>query len=140
MNFSRRELTWLLPAIAAAQTSGQKDALHTTVLRHEDMEAKQSGTLLMRQAFTGDTHKGYRVDLHESELPAGQAPHAPHQHVHEELLLVREGSVDVTTGGKTTRLGPGSVAYFASNQEHGWRNTGKETARYFVLALGDDAA
>ena len=78
--------------------------------------------------------------MHESELPAGEAPHPPHSHVHEEMLLIREGLLEVTIGGKTTRLGPGSAAYLASNQEHGWRNVGTETARYFVLALGDDKA
>ena len=86
------------------------------------------------------THTGFLLDLHESELAAGDAPHAPHRHVHEELLLIREGLLEITITGKSTRLGPGSAAYLASNQEHGWRNVGTTTARYFVLALGDDKA
>ena len=92
----------------------------------------------MRQILKGDTHSGYQIDLHESELPAGRAPHPPHHHVHEEMLIVREGELEVMVAGKTTHLGPGSVAYIASNQEHGWRNAGTTTATYFVLALGGD--
>ena len=52
--------------------------------------------------------------------------------------MIREGELEVTVAGKTTHLGPGSVAYIASNQEHGWRNAGTTTATYLVLALGGD--
>jgi quercetin dioxygenase-like cupin family protein len=86
----------------------------------------------------GNTHTGYGLDLHESELAAGEVPHAPHHHVHEELLLIRDGLLEVTIGDKTTRLGAGSSAYLASNQEHGWKNVGSTPARYFVIALGSD--
>jgi mannose-6-phosphate isomerase-like protein (cupin superfamily) len=138
MKWSRRDLSFLLPALAIAQTPSRKEALPSNAFRFEDLPTRQSGAILSRQILQGDTHSGYLIDLHESELPAGEAPHAPHHHVHEEILLIREGLLDVTILGKTTRLGPGSVAYLASNQEHGWRNAGTTTAKYFVLALGDD--
>jgi quercetin dioxygenase-like cupin family protein len=140
MKWSRREFPFLLPAFAAAQTSGRKAPLPANAFRHEDLAARKSGAILVQQILKGDTHTGYQIDLHESELPAGEAPHPPHHHVHEELLAIREGLLEVTIGGKSTRLGPGSVAYLASNQEHGWRNVGTTTATYFVLALGDDKA
>ena len=54
------------------------------------------------------------------------------------MIMIREGMLDVTIAGNTTRLGPGSVAYVASNEEHGWRNAGTDRAKYFVLALGRD--
>lgn len=94
--------------------------------------------MVSRQFLKGKTHSGYPIDLHETELPAGKAPHPPHHHVHEEMLLIREGLLEVAIDGKATRLGAGSVAYLASNQQHGWRNVGTTTARYFVLALGSD--
>jgi len=68
----------------------------------------------------------------------GQVPHAPHHHVHEELLLIREGTLEVTVKGRTERLGPGSAVYIASGEEHGWKNVGPSAAKYFVLALGAD--
>jgi quercetin dioxygenase-like cupin family protein len=46
----------------------------------------------------------------------------------------------VTIAAKTARLGPGSVAYIASNVEHGILNAGRTSAQYFVLALGTDSA
>ena len=128
----------LLPALLSAQTPGASETLPSKTFRREDIAARKSGTLVSRQILKGTTHTGFLVDLHESELAAGEAPHPPHHHVHEELLLIREGLLEVSIGGKTTSLGPGSVAFLASNQEHGWRNVGDAPAKYFVLALGDD--
>jgi uncharacterized cupin superfamily protein len=140
MNWSRRDFSFLMPALAMAQTASRNDDLPSNAFRYEDMPVSQNGPLSARQVLQGNTHSGYPIDLHESELPPGQAPHPPHHHVHEEMLLIREGFLDVIILGKTTRLGPGSVAYLASNQEHGWRNAGTTPARYFVLALGGDKA
>jgi mannose-6-phosphate isomerase-like protein (cupin superfamily) len=91
---------------------------------------------MLRGILNGQTHSGFPIELHETALNVGQAPHPPHHHVNEELLLIIEGTLDVTVAGITSRLGGGSVAYLASNVEHGWRNTGTIPARYFVLALG----
>jgi len=49
--------------------------------------------------------------------------------------MVREGLMEVTISGKVSRLGPGSVAYVASQEHHGWKNVGSGRAHYFVLAL-----
>src|SRR5215831_10368908 len=95
-------------------------------------------TIKSYQILTGDTHSGYLLDLHESELPAGMSPHPPHKHVHEEILFIREGEVEVTINGQSRRLGPGSCAFMASNDLHGYRNSGTRPAKYFVLALGGD--
>ena len=56
------------------------------------------------------------------------------------MILIREGVMDVTISGKTSRLGPGSVAFVASNEEHGWKNAGDTRAHYFVMALRGNPA
>lgn len=138
MKSSRRQLALLLPAFAAAQNRDGPTPMASAALRCESVPARNNGPITVRQMLKGATHTGFPVDLHETELPPGQAPHAPHRHIHEEILSVREGVLDVSIGGATTRLGPGSAAYFASNQLHGWQNPGAAPARYFVLALGED--
>ena len=140
MTLSRRDFALFLPALVAAQAPAGDGRTPSQMFRNEDITPIRNGPLTSRQMLTTRTRTGNRLDLHESELPAGTAPHDPHQHIHEELLLIREGLLDVTVGGTTTRLGPGSSAYFASSQTHGWRNVGPTTARYFVLAVGDDNA
>jgi quercetin dioxygenase-like cupin family protein len=66
-------------------------------------------------------------------------PHPPHHHLHEEMFLIREGTLEVTISGKPRRLDAGSVAFVGSNDEHGIRNAGKSPTVYFVVALGKEA-
>lgn len=139
MECSRRDLSFLIGALAAAKAGGQSRTLASQTHRYEDLAAHVDGLNRGRAILEGETHTGEPVELHETELAPGQAPHPPHHHAHEEMLLVREGMMEVTIGGRTVKLDPGSVAYVASNQEHGWRNVGTTRARYWVLALGRDS-
>jgi quercetin dioxygenase-like cupin family protein len=140
VTYSRRDLTFLIPALAAAtaqaQTDGQK--LPARAYKYEDLPVKANKTSRGRAVLRGDTHSGFPIELHITELDPGQAPHAPHQHVHEEIFMLKDGTVDMTISGQTTRLGPGSVAYIASNEMHGLINSGTGAAHYFVIALGND--
>lgn len=115
-----------------------QDVVPSGMFDHEALTVRESGTVRIREMLRGLTHSGFQIDLHSTELAAGQAPHAPHSHVHEEMLLIQAGTLDVTVAGHTQRLGPGSAVYVASGEEHGWRNVGDSQARYFVLALGTD--
>ena len=136
MKYSRRNVGLLLPALAAAKAAGQDLALPSKCYRYEDLPVRESGQNRSRAILNGKTRTAFGVELHETELAPGLAPHAPHHHVHEEMILIREGTLEVTIATETIRLGPGSIAYVASNQEHGLRNAGTIRARYFVMALG----
>lgn len=138
MSISRRNLGFLLSALTSAAAAEPKTRLPSKAYRFEDLTVSGGGPMRSRAILTGESHSGVLLDLHETELAAGQAPHAPHHHVHEEILLVREGHVEISMSGGKTVLGPGSVAYIASNEEHGWRNAGSTPAQYFVLAVGRD--
>jgi quercetin dioxygenase-like cupin family protein len=142
MKLSRRDLSALLPALAAARSSAQEPAgkankmLTSKTFRYEDLPVKVNGQNKGRAVFDGETHLGFPVELHMTELAAGQMPHPPHSHAHEEVLMLRRGVLDAMYGGQTTHLTAGSVIYMASNVEHGWKNPGPEPAEYFVIALG----
>ena len=140
MNHNRRDLAILLPLLAARPASAAKERLPSKCFPFNELPVKENAQNKSRAVLNGATHSGYPLEMHITELAPGMMPHAPHSHVHEELLLIREGQLEVTIAGKMSRLGPGSVAYLASNQEHGWKNVGSAPARYFVLALGDDKA
>jgi quercetin dioxygenase-like cupin family protein len=137
MEHSRRDFSFLLPLVAAAEMKGQDQTLKSRTYRMEDRAAPLPGSFA-HPIFNGELHSGFAVELHETELPTGQVPHPPHHHVHEEVILIREGRLEVTIAGKSVQMGPGSVAFVASNEEHGWRNMGTTTARYFLFALGPD--
>ena len=116
----------------------KKEAMGSLAFRFEDLPMRESGPIRIYQILTGATHTGFVLDLHESELAAGQAPHASHRHAHEELILIREGTLELTMAGKKIGLGPGSGVYVASNTDHGFRNSGTVPAKYFVLSLGQE--
>lgn len=137
MHYSRRELCVLLPALLAARAKAAGDeVLPSKVYNFESLPPKTSDGNTFRVILQGVTHEGYHLELHETDLAPGSMPHPPHHHAHEEIFLIREGALAVTIDGQTTNFGPGSVAYIASNQEHGIRNTGSTHAQYFVLELG----
>jgi quercetin dioxygenase-like cupin family protein len=132
---TRRDLTLLSAGLIAATAKAQKTALPTLpskTYRFEDLVLKGNA----RAVFDGVTHSGFHIDLHETELAPGAAPHAAHRHEHEEMIMIREGTLEITIEGKVTLAGPGSVVYAASNELHGWKNVGPTKAQYFVIALG----
>ena len=139
MEYSRRDLSFLLPMLALAKAGAQSATLTSKTYSFEQIPVQTSGENQLRPVLDGETHAGVRIELHETELPPGGAPHPPHHHVHEEMILIREGTMEVTISGRSARLGPGSVAFVASNEEHGWHNVGTTRAHYFVLAIGHDS-
>ena len=83
---------------------------------------------------------GFNLEVHETVLGAGVETHAPHKHVHEEVVLVVAGTVETWIEGKTEMVEAGSVIYFGSNQMHSARNAGKIPSRYVVIELRGDEA
>jgi mannose-6-phosphate isomerase-like protein (cupin superfamily) len=141
MEYSRRDLPFLLSALAAAPLAAQPAPpaqLPTKAYEYTELPVKTGGVNKSRAVLKGATHSGFPIELHMTELGPHAAPHPPHKHVHEELVMLRTGSLEVTMLGATKTYGPGSIIYLASNDEHGWKNAGEEKAEYFVIALGSE--
>jgi quercetin dioxygenase-like cupin family protein len=58
---------------------------------------------------------------------------APHKHQWEQEIAVTRGRLQITgsSGGKT--LGVGDVAYFAANEEHGFKAIGNEPSEFYCV-------
>lgn len=139
MNPSRRTLCQTLPLLLAGiaqQAHGAEETLSSFAKPFDQLPVKHNGANESRFILNGITHAGCPLEAHETTLAPGAQPHPPHHHEHEELILFQKGTVTVTIEGKSTMLGPGSAAFFRSNEEHGMRNTGAEPAQYFVVAIG----
>jgi quercetin dioxygenase-like cupin family protein len=141
MDHSRRELTALLPMLAALTAHRAEGALVTLPSKCYEFTALPEKTNPethneTRNVFDGLTHEGVHIDMHITTLMPGQMPHPAHHHEWEELMMLQTGTLEMTIQGKQTRIGPGSVAYIYSNEEHGLKNVGDSPAQYFVLAVG----
>jgi quercetin dioxygenase-like cupin family protein len=140
MDHTRRDLSVLLPALfAAAQAEAQQQpVLPSKCYEYDSLPVKknQANHSESRQVFNGVNHEGVSLDVHITLLPAGQMPHPPHHHEWEEIIFIQTGTMEFTINGKTSRGGPGSITYIASNEEHGAKNVGEGPSQYFVLATG----
>jgi quercetin dioxygenase-like cupin family protein len=111
----------------------QQPPLSSTVYDWNTIKAEPTKTGEKRQFLQAPTPTLDELELHVTTLNPGEAPHPPHQHPEEELIIIKEGMVESTVNGITTRIGPGSVIFQASNQLHGLKNVGTTKAVYHVI-------
>ena len=120
-----------LACVSVAQnTSGLLDS---TAWKWEDMQAKKTDVGELRHVVRQPTRTLDELEMHITTLNAGQTSHAPHQHPNEELIILREGTVEALVHGEWKKLGPGSIIFQASNELHGIRNVGTGPATYHVV-------
>jgi len=138
MDRLRKDLCFALPKVIASScaAAGAKDTLPSKIYQFDDLPVRNAGNLIFRAILDGKIFGGCHISLHESDLAPHSVPHPPHQHRHEEMVFVVEGTLEFTVNGKATRAGEGSVLFAGSNDEHGISNPESTHAKYFVLALG----
>jgi quercetin dioxygenase-like cupin family protein len=56
-------------------------------------------------------------------------------HEHEEIIIVVEGTVEVSVEGRKETVEAGSVIYYEPNKAHNLRNAGSVPCRYYVIEL-----
>jgi quercetin dioxygenase-like cupin family protein len=142
MPLTRRELCSVFPVaqlpalLSVEDPSAPQSSLPSTMYTFENLPVRTVNNAQFRDVLKGRLATGESLEVHETTLPPGDAPHPPHHHVHSEMWLIREGTVEIAVSGKTYRLGPGSVGFVHSNDEHGIKNVGATPAIYFVVAIG----
>lgn len=105
----------------------------STVFPWESLTARPTGVGERRDVARNPTATLHEFECHISTLNPDRASHPPHTHPQEELIILREGELDVHLNGTNTRVGPGSLFFFASNVPHAVRNHGTKPATYFVF-------
>jgi quercetin dioxygenase-like cupin family protein len=144
MNYSRRDLSVLLPMLAVARAGAQTkqpQAMSASKVYHDEQIAWNGNDEKKgREFFLGATHGGFRLEVHETALGPGMRPHAPHQHLHEEIIVLVEGTLEAYFDEKSEKVEAGSVIWLASNQMHGVRNSGTTPCRYYVVELRGNEA
>ena len=156
MKCSRRDLGFLLPALvatgattlAAQQAPGSAPAADNSIeklpvmktqhFKYDALPVTTNGKNRRISMFTAKTHTGFKIESHSSDIAPGEVNHPPHQHLREEMMLIREGTIELTIAGKPYRLGPGDVGVIGSNELHNAKNVGTGRALYFIVNIGRD--
>ena len=112
--------------------------MKTQHFKYDALPVTANGKNKRLDMFRAKTHTGFKMESHSSEIAPGEVNHPPHQHLREEMMLIREGTMELTIGGKPFRLGPGDVGVIGSNEMHNAKNVGTSMARYFIVNIGRD--
>ena len=107
--------------------------LQSTTFEWTSMAEKKTDVGSVRQIVRAPTVTLDELEMHVTTLNPGQTSHAPHQHPNEELIIIKEGTVEVLNLGVWKRLGVGSIVFNASNQLHAIRNVGTGPTTYHVI-------
>ena len=118
---------------AAVMTPPAAPILGPTVFHWDKMVATKTAVGEVRSLTRSPTATVDELEMHVTTLNPGQTSHPPHQHINEELIILREGECETLSDGKWVKLGPGSVIFNASNSLHGLRNIGTTPATYHVI-------
>jgi len=147
MNSLQRITFWmpagLALALAAALGWSQETKPHanasaapvmgSSVFDWAQIPVKKNAKGESRKFFQAPTATLDELECHVTTLNPGELAHPPHQHPDEELLIIKEGTVECLVNGELKRVGPGSVVFQASNQPHSIRNVGDTPATYHVI-------
>jgi quercetin dioxygenase-like cupin family protein len=132
---NRRDLLKLsaFQAVAAAMASAA-----TSTLPNGTMDAHQAKVTHeefgdLRIYLEGRTDQLGALTFGSLLLKPGKAPHPPHQHPEEEIMVITEGAGEISVEGKVTKVASGSSMYCAANKVHGIVNTGKSPLLFYFF-------
>lgn len=120
--------------IALAESSG-KPVMHSCVFNWPDLKAVPTKVGEARRVFDAPTPALAEFECHITTLNPGEAPHPPHRHADEELMVIKEGTLAALQGDKTNIVTAGGIIFEASNEWHGLRNIGTNRATYYVFKI-----
>ena len=138
---TRRDLTvaaiatFTAVAVMALAQSAGKPVMHSCVFNWADLKVTPTKMGESRRVFDAPTPILTEFECHITTLNPGEAPHPPHQHAHEELMIIKEGTLAALQGDKTNIVTAGGIIFEASNELHGLRNVGTNPATYYVLKI-----
>jgi XRE family transcriptional regulator, regulator of sulfur utilization len=119
---------------ASASCAQSNAVMSSTLFAWESIDNKTNASGSARQFFRAPTTALLQLECHVTTLNSGLASHAPHHHPEEEIVIIRQGTVEALVNGEWKRVGPGSVIFYAANVTHDLKNVGDAPAIYHVFS------
>jgi mannose-6-phosphate isomerase-like protein (cupin superfamily) len=140
MKITRRDISVAVVSICATlgiyvMAQGSKLAvMGASAFDWNAIAVKTNATGSVRSFFKAPTATLDELECHVTTLNPGVESHPAHKHANEELVIIREGTVEVLVNGEMKWVGPGSVVFNASEVMHSLRNVGDVPAVYHVIS------
>ena len=86
-----------------------------------------------RDVFDARTGTLARLHAHITTLNPGENTGPLHRHPQEEIVVIKEGTIEVNIDGRKKVVGAGSVVFFSANENENMTNVGSTPAVYTVI-------
>jgi mannose-6-phosphate isomerase-like protein (cupin superfamily) len=124
-------------SVAALRASAHMgEVMNTTVLPWSGLRPQESAGGMTRQYFDAPTSTLLQLGLRARTLNPGATPHptVPNSTSREQILLVKDGVIELKLGDKAAQqLDAGSAVFLAPNQVYSVRNPGSTPATYYEI-------
>jgi XRE family transcriptional regulator, regulator of sulfur utilization len=136
---SRKCIFVLFTILAAgglmAQAQSEKTAITSKALEWNSLQVKTNANGSSRKIFEGPTASLENLECHASTLNPGTTNHVILKRPNDEVIIVKEGTIEAYVGDKWVRVGPGSVIFNAASVDQSMRNPGDAPATYHVITF-----
>jgi uncharacterized cupin superfamily protein len=109
--------------------------LHCSVFNWADLKMEATKYGARRQILDSRTAILDQLEVHVTTLNPGEMPHPGHRHAGEELVIIKDGSLEAVQNSATNHVDAGGVIFQASNEYHGLRNISPTPATYYVIKI-----
>lgn len=133
MELNRRTLLETMAGILAASTVLQATEVQSVLLNPHQVRPETHPFGSQRIYCNGSTAGLKSLVVGSLILKPGAEPHPPHTHADEEIILVTEGTGQITMNGNPSNVGPGALMYVTPNYLHGYRNTGANSLTFYFF-------
>ncbi len=126
-------LLCLVPMLHAQTPPAPAPRLVSAVYDWEQMTVTPTPKGVRRDVFDGPTATLDQAHCHITTLNPGQNSGEPRVHLQEEIIIVKEGLVEMHIDGRTQTAGPGSVFFLAARATTALSNAGTTPCTYIVV-------
>ena len=129
-------LATLLPAQTPAPVPAPDkpaEKLTSNVFAWEKLVTTPNPKGARRAVLDGPTTTLDKLHVHITTLNPGEKSGEPTLHLQEEVIIVKEGTLEATSDGVTRTATAGSVIFFAAHSVTFMKNAGPTPATYTVI-------
>jgi quercetin dioxygenase-like cupin family protein len=123
----------LLTATMNQTQTPTNEPLSSRVIDGNTLKPTPTKTGERRNVFDAPTATLDKLHGHITTLNPGENTGPLHRHPQEELVIIKEGTVEVNIDGRKQIAGAGSIVFFAVNENENMTNVGSTPATYLVL-------